>query len=123
MINFDEWSFLWENPNDYIIVMNINIPPHDPEMGVIFEKRTRYFLKVGNDSLLRLLVQRMRQAGVQSVESQDFHPELTDARKLIDEGLAAGVPREEINRRLRELDKQLNPFGRNSGTGRDGANS
>ena len=105
MNNLGAWSFLWENPERYIIVKNSRVYPSG-DLGLIFEKTTRYYIGVEDDNLLRLLIQMMLQAGVQSVESHDFQPEPTDAVKIIENGLASGLSREEINRRLRMLEKQ-----------------
>ena len=58
------------------------------------------------NNLGRLLVSRMRDAGVESVESRDFRPEPPDSVKLIEDGLASGMSREEINRRLRLMEQQ-----------------
>jgi hypothetical protein len=97
MSSFESWSFLWENPENYLIVVNSDIFP-DIDSGVIFDKKTRYCLGIED--------RRMREAGVESIESRDFHPEPTDATKIIEDGFAAGLSIQQINQRLKELRKR-----------------
>jgi hypothetical protein len=102
MSNIEDWSFLWENPENYLIVTNFSIFP-EGDIASIFEKSTRTYYLIEDDELVRLLIRRMRQVGVQCIESQDFHPEPSEATKIMEDGLAAGLSREEINRRLKQL--------------------
>jgi len=62
-----------------------------------------YCLGIEDDHLLKALVRQMLDAGVESVVSHDFHPEPTDATKMIEEGIQASLSRDEINRKPRSL--------------------
>ena len=102
MADLEAWSFLWKNPERYLIVTNLSIFP-DGDIANIFDKIDRVYHVVENDDLVRLLIQRMRQAGVRCVESRNFRPEPSEATKLIENGLASGLSLEEINRKLKNL--------------------
>ena len=106
MNNIREWSFLWENPKDYLIVKNSALFPND-EGSLIFDMRTRLGFGLEDGSLNMSIVQRMRQAGVQTVESREFHAGPSEATLIVETGHAAGLSREEINRRLRALEGRL----------------
>lgn len=105
MSKLGRWSFLWERPRDFLIVTYPEIFP-DRRTGMIFDKKMRHYIGIEDDDLLHQILQKMRDAGTESVDTQDFRPEPTDAVKIIEEGLAQGLPREEINRRLRLLERQ-----------------
>jgi len=106
MDDIGEWSFLWENPEDYLIVKNSALFPND-EGSLIFDKRTRLGFGLEDGNLNRRIIQRMRQSGVRTVESRDFHSGPTETTLIVETGRAAGLSCEEINRHLRALDGRL----------------
>jgi hypothetical protein len=105
MTKLQDLSDLWENPENYLIVVNSDIFP-DLDSGMIFDRRTRYCFGFEDDALNSSVIRRMREAGVESIESRDFHSEPTDATKIIENGFAAGLAVQQINQRLKELRKR-----------------